>query len=461
MRRTLIRAAEAAAESLGLFARSLAQLRPALGRSHRETRRRRRRLLEAAAPAVRRSAPHRCATHLLSTLGAGSRMQRRQLYLETGSERRRSTRRRELPLGLLTGEATDQFCRPSSPVGVLRIMSSSLRRKLSMTISKSDRKNSTFKVVILGQAAVGKTALTVRFMTRRFIWDYDPNLESKYSFSSTVDGEAVQFEIIDTAGQDEGSARIEENIKWADAFILVYSITDSSSLFSCDRYKFLVNNYARRKKKSAPGNVAISGGAGSGSGAGPSSPPPPEWPVALVGNKSDLAHERSVQRDVGEQAARKLACTHFHDISVRESYEDAKKVFDDLYRYYKNPRALVRRTVSSDTGFIKGQPPRGADGVGGRLAAAAAAAASAAPPTEPAAAAPQRDKRGGGGTGGGGSSPDEPSVCSPSGAIRRPFFDSRPRRKHDAADLPPPAAARMASSSIDLSSRRHEREEFV
>lgn len=40
-------------------------------------------------------------------------------------------------------------------------------------------------------------ALIVRFITRRFIGEYDPNLEKVYSFTTIMDNEAVLFEILD------------------------------------------------------------------------------------------------------------------------------------------------------------------------------------------------------------------------------------------------------------------------
>lgn len=43
--------------------------------------------------------------------------------------------------------------------------------------------------------------MVVRFITRRFIGEYDPNLEKIYSFSTIIDNEMVLFEILDAAGQ--------------------------------------------------------------------------------------------------------------------------------------------------------------------------------------------------------------------------------------------------------------------
>lgn len=40
----------------------------------------------------------------------------------------------------------------------------------------------------------------VRFITRRFIGEYDPNLEKIYAFQTVIDNEMVYFEILDSAG---------------------------------------------------------------------------------------------------------------------------------------------------------------------------------------------------------------------------------------------------------------------
>jgi len=43
-------------------------------------------------------------------------------------------------------------------------------------------------------------ALLVRFVTKKFIGDYDPNLEKMYTHQVSMESEMVNFEILDTAG---------------------------------------------------------------------------------------------------------------------------------------------------------------------------------------------------------------------------------------------------------------------
>lgn len=44
------------------------------------------------------------------------------------------------------------------------------------------------------------SALLVRFVTKKFIGDYDPNLEKMYTYQVCMESETVNFEILDTAG---------------------------------------------------------------------------------------------------------------------------------------------------------------------------------------------------------------------------------------------------------------------
>lgn len=43
--------------------------------------------------------------------------------------------------------------------------------------------------------------MVVRFITRRFIGDYDPNLEKVYTHNTVIDNDVVLFEILDATGQ--------------------------------------------------------------------------------------------------------------------------------------------------------------------------------------------------------------------------------------------------------------------
>lgn len=66
--------------------------------------------------------------------------------------------------------------------------------------------NGNIKIAVIGGSGVGKTALVVRFLTRRFIGDYERNAGNLYSREVQVDGgEQVAIQVQDTPGVDVSS----------------------------------------------------------------------------------------------------------------------------------------------------------------------------------------------------------------------------------------------------------------
>ncbi|OCT65808.1 hypothetical protein XELAEV_18042057mg [Xenopus laevis] len=58
--------------------------------------------------------------------------------------------------------------------------------------------NKNIKIAVLGGSGVGKTALVVRFLTKRFIGDYEANAGALYSRKVTIDGEQISLQVQDT-----------------------------------------------------------------------------------------------------------------------------------------------------------------------------------------------------------------------------------------------------------------------
>jgi small GTP-binding protein len=85
------------------------------------------------------------------------------------------------------------------------------------------------KIAILGTGGVGKSCLTLRFITNQFCEDYDATIEDSYRKAIEVDGTIEQLEIIDTAGQEEFFSLIDGWIRESDGIILVYDITNMQS----------------------------------------------------------------------------------------------------------------------------------------------------------------------------------------------------------------------------------------
>ncbi|XP_065415380.1 ras-related and estrogen-regulated growth inhibitor-like protein isoform X1 [Chrysemys picta bellii] len=173
-------------------------------------------------------------------------------------------------------------------------------------------------VLVLGADSVGKSgfpptppvlffvALTVRFLTRRFIGEYG-DMEFIYSHSLAMEGREIHVHIWDVPCSqdrvDESSAK-EKRVQWADGFILVYSICDRAS-FNVLRPKVQVIKAAKEALSQE------------------------KVPIVIVGNKRDLHHRRVVSSEEGRLLALSMDC-EFYEVSAAEAYHGALMVFQGL-----------------------------------------------------------------------------------------------------------------------------------
>jgi GTPase KRas protein len=89
-----------------------------------------------------------------------------------------------------------------------------------------------YRVVLLGDGGVGKSAITLQFTTNQFSADYDPTIEDAYRVDTTVDGEDVVLDVLDTAGQEVFSTVREQYMRDGDSFLLVFSLISKPTLIS-------------------------------------------------------------------------------------------------------------------------------------------------------------------------------------------------------------------------------------
>ncbi|EAX90561.1 small GTP-binding protein, putative [Trichomonas vaginalis G3] len=140
-----------------------------------------------------------------------------------------------------------------------------------------------YKIVVFGAGAVGKSALTIQFVQGQFITDYDPTIEDSYKRPLNIDGESVQLDITDTAGQDDFAAMRTSYMRQGKGFILVYAIDDRASFEEMEAFH---RELIRTKCTSTV-------------------------PCVICGNKCDLEERRLVSKAEGEELAAKLKCRFF------------------------------------------------------------------------------------------------------------------------------------------------------
>ena len=86
------------------------------------------------------------------------------------------------------------------------------------------------KVAIIGERRVGKSSLAERFVTNRFIDNYDPTIENTLRKHIGFRSNPFSVEIVDTAGIDEYSKLSRNATVGVHGYILVYSVASRSSL---------------------------------------------------------------------------------------------------------------------------------------------------------------------------------------------------------------------------------------
>eukprot|EP00486_Rosalina_sp_Unknown_P014913 CAMPEP_0201596132 /NCGR_PEP_ID=MMETSP0190_2-20130828/192905_1 /ASSEMBLY_ACC=CAM_ASM_000263 /TAXON_ID=37353 /ORGANISM="Rosalina sp." /LENGTH=264 /DNA_ID=CAMNT_0048056357 /DNA_START=455 /DNA_END=1249 /DNA_ORIENTATION=- len=91
-------------------------------------------------------------------------------------------------------------------------------------------KYESMNLCVMGAGAVGKSALTLRFIQGKFVQNYDPTIEDAYRKQIDLDGNyGIILDILDTAGQEDFECLRTQWMKNKDGFILVFSITQKTS----------------------------------------------------------------------------------------------------------------------------------------------------------------------------------------------------------------------------------------
>ncbi|KAJ6168320.1 Small GTPase superfamily Rab type [Penicillium chrysogenum] len=159
-----------------------------------------------------------------------------------------------------------------------------------------------FKLVLLGESAVGKSSLVLRFVKDQFD-DYRESTIGAAFLTQTIsldDTTTVKFEIWDTAGQERYKSLAPMYYRNANCAVVVYDITQASSL---DKAKSWVKELQRQANE----NIVI----------------------ALAGNKLDLVTEspdkRAIQEADAEAYAREAGLLFFE--TSAKSSTNVKELF--------------------------------------------------------------------------------------------------------------------------------------
>ncbi|XP_023862499.1 LOW QUALITY PROTEIN: ras-related protein Ral-B-like [Salvelinus sp. IW2-2015] len=173
-----------------------------------------------------------------------------------------------------------------------------------MAASKSKTQSSLalHKVIMVGSGGVGKSALTLQFMYDEFVEDYEPTKADSYRKKVVLDGEEVQIDILDTAGQEDYAAIRDNYFRSGEGFLLVFSITEHESFTATAEFREQILRVKAEEVRF----------------------------LLVVGNKSDLEDRRQVSVDEARAKAEEWGVQYVETSAKTRANVD--KVFFDLMR---------------------------------------------------------------------------------------------------------------------------------
>mmetsp|Transcript_15045 Transcript_15045/g.47426 ORF Transcript_15045/g.47426 Transcript_15045/m.47426 type:complete len:218 (-) Transcript_15045:279-932(-) len=194
-----------------------------------------------------------------------------------------------------------------------------------MTVNNEDDYDFLYKVVLVGDATVGKTHLLSRYIKGTL--PKAPTATIGVEFATrTVPlavGGTVKAQIWDTAGQERYRAITSAHYRRAVGALLVYDVTKQSTYQNCVKWMEELRQNAE-----------------------------PDIVIMLVGNKVDLVEKDPSARQVYYDAATEFARQHglfFSEASAVTSY-NVKLIFERLLQEIYNASSKDKTTAPGEPG---------------------------------------------------------------------------------------------------------------
>jgi len=157
-----------------------------------------------------------------------------------------------------------------------------------------------FKVVVIGAAGSGKTAMVERLVRKEFSEKQKTTVGVEFNpFKVCVNDFIVQLDLWDTAGQENYKAIAKSYFREAVGCVLVYDITSQKSF---DELGFWLNQFRELAD--------------------------PQAFIILVGNKSDLESQRVISSDWATEFAEKQFLQYFETSAL--TAQNISEVFQTL-----------------------------------------------------------------------------------------------------------------------------------
>ncbi|XP_078435303.1 ras-related protein Rab11C [Wolffia australiana] len=178
-----------------------------------------------------------------------------------------------------------------------------------------------FKIVLIGDSGVGKSNILSRFTRNEFCLESKSTIGVEFATRTLqVDGKTIKAQIWDTAGQERYRAITSAYYRGAVGALLVYDITKRQTFDNVQRW-------LRELRDHADSNIVI----------------------MMAGNKSDLAHLRSVQEDDGRTLAEKeglsfLETSALGSVNVEEAF---RTILGEIYQIVSKKALAAQQNAAA------------------------------------------------------------------------------------------------------------------
>jgi len=163
-----------------------------------------------------------------------------------------------------------------------------------------------FRLVVMGDSYVGKSSIIKRFLYGTFNIDYVATVEDLFSQDFEVGGTCLKVDILDTAGDAQFPAMRRLSIASAQAFLLVYSVSDPLSFVT------IKHRFEEIKEQRADFQ---------------------DIPIVVVGNKQDVVREIEpgdvqdwAQNFLPQERTHVLECSAVDNHNIREIFKSFLKL---------------------------------------------------------------------------------------------------------------------------------------
>ena len=153
------------------------------------------------------------------------------------------------------------------------------------------------KLLMIGDSAVGKTSLLLRYANDTFSSTFITTIGIDFKIKTIdLDGKRVKLQIWDTAGQEQFRTITRSYFRGAQGIVLVYDITDRATFNSVRSWMSQINDHADAQVNRV-----------------------------LIGNKCDYESARQVSTEEGQRLAQEYGVNFFetsakNDVNVTECF---------------------------------------------------------------------------------------------------------------------------------------------